>query len=205
MKDILAKYTGKSLPKAIILLGQEAWTSYLSQDSLTSFHIPIIGGMVSRNAVLLPEDGTDLENWESESVDVVNDSLKNFRILGFAYEYDVEKNIELILDFYPDTKHIAFISDNSYGGVSLQALVKEEMREKYPDLDLILLDGRKHTVYSITEKISTLPEKTAILLGTWRVDKNDGYFMRNAGFYRYFYRYGVLGYRGTRTGIQDCR
>ena len=99
MKDILAKYTGKSLPKAIILLGQEAWTSYLSQDSLTSFHIPIIGGMVSRNAVLLPEDGTDLENWESESVDVVNDSLKNFRILGFAYEYDVEKNIELILDF----------------------------------------------------------------------------------------------------------
>ncbi|WP_099294241.1 MULTISPECIES: HAMP domain-containing sensor histidine kinase [unclassified Butyricimonas] len=201
MKDILAKYTGKSLPKTIILLGQEAWTSYLSQDSLTFFHIPIIGGMVSRNAVLLPEDGTDLENWESESVDVVNDSLKNFRILGFAYEYDVEKNIELILDFYPDTKHIAFISDNTYGGVSLQALVKKKMREKYPDLELILLDGRKHTVYSITERISTLPEHTAILLGTWRVDKNDGYFMRNATYSMMMTNPGLPAFTVTSIGM----
>ena len=182
MKDILAKYTGKSLPKTIILLGQEAWTSYLSQDSLVSHDIPIVGGMVSRNAVLLPEVGTDLENWESESVDVVEDSVKKFHILGFAYEYDVVKNVELILNFYPETKHIAFISDNSYGGVSLQALVKKEMKEKFPDLDLILLDGRQHTVYSMTDEIAKLPKETAILLGTWRVDKNDGYFMRNATY-----------------------
>lgn len=137
---------------------------------------------VSRNAVLLPEAGTDLENWESESMDVVDDSVKKFHILGFAYEYDVVKNVKLVLEFYPETKHIAFISDNSYGGVSLQALVKKEMKEEFPDLDLILLDGRKHTVYSMTDEIAKLPKETAILLGTWRVDKNDGYFMRNATY-----------------------
>lgn len=201
MKDILAKYTGKSLPKTIILLGQEAWTSYLSQDSLISYDIPIIGGMVSRNAVLLPEEGTDLENWESESVDVIEDSVKKFHILGFAYEYDLEKNIELILDFYPNTKHIAFISDNSYGGVSIQAFVKKKMQEEYPDLDLILLDGRKYTVYSITDEIAKLPENTAILLGTWRVDKNDGYFMRNATYSMMMTNPGLPTFTLTSIGM----
>ena len=201
MKDILAKYTGESLPRTIILLGQEAWTSYLSLDSLVSYDIPIIGGMVSRNAVLLPEEGTDLENWESESVDVIEDGVKKFHILGFAYEYDLEKNIELILDFYPDTKHIAFISDNSYGGVSIQAFVKKKMKEEYPDLDLILLDGRKYTVYSITDEIAKLPENTAILLGTWRVDKNDGYFMRNATYSMMMTNPGLPTFTLTSIGM----
>lgn len=144
--------------------------------------VPIIGGMVSRNAVLLPDGNIDLENWEAESVDVVSDSVQKLKVFGFAYEYDVVANLQLILDFYPETKHLAFISDNSYGGVSLQALVKKEVKEKFPNLDLILLDGRRHTIYSISDTIARLPEKTVILLGTWRVDKNDGYFMRNTTY-----------------------
>ena len=182
MKEILDKNIEKGLPKLIILLGQEAWTAYWSQDSLVTRDVPIMGGMVSRNAVLLPEEGTDLENWEAESVDVMSDNIRELEVFGFAYEYDVVANLRLILDFYPGTKHIAFITDNSYGGVSLQALVKKKMKEKFPDLDLILLDGRKHTIYSISDAIARLPEKTVILLGTWRVDKNDGYFMRNATY-----------------------
>ena len=182
MKELLDKNIEKGLPKLIILLGQEAWTAYWSQDSLVTRDVPIMGGMVSRNAVLLPEEGTDLENWEAESVDVMSDNIRELEVFGFAYEYDVVANLRLILDFYPETKHIAFITDNSYGGVSLQALVKKEMKEKFPGLDLILLHGRKHTIYSISDAIARLPEKTVILLGTWRVDKNDGYFMRNATY-----------------------
>ena len=34
--------------------------------------------------------------------------------------------------FYPDMRRVAFISDNTYGGLSMQALVKKEM-EKYPE------------------------------------------------------------------------
>ena len=41
----------------------------------------------------------------------------------------------MIRAFYPKTKHIAFISDNTYGGVTMQALVRKEMK-KFPDLDL---------------------------------------------------------------------
>lgn len=181
MANILLKYTGTKTPQVIVLLGQEAWTSYISQEDLKHRNIPILGGMVSRNAIILPEDTVDLENWEPESLDVKTGYKYYSHISGFAYNYDVEKNIRLILELYPDTKHLAFISDNSYGGVSMQAYIKKEIR-KFPNLNLILLDGRKHTIYTIVDNIATLPEKTVLLVGTWRVDKNDGYFMRNATY-----------------------
>ncbi|MCQ4947913.1 two-component sensor histidine kinase, partial [Bacteroides cellulosilyticus] len=63
---------------------------------------------------------------------------------GFGYENEVEANINLIKHIYPNTKNIAFVSDNSYGGVSLQAHVVAEMK-KHPEFNLILLDGRTNT------------------------------------------------------------
>ena len=72
-------------------------------------------------------------------------------------------------------------SNNTYGGVSLQAYVKKEIT-KFPGLDLILLDGRKNSIYTIVDSINKLPDNTVILLGTWRVDKNNGYFMNNATY-----------------------
>lgn len=178
MKEILDKYTGNKRPSLIILLGQEAWASYISQG-IGMKDVPLLCGMVSRNAIILPEDTVNLETWEPESLDVLQE--RNFRMGGFLYEYDFVKNVKLIKEFYPDLKHIAFITDNSYGGVNLQAHARKEM-QRFPDIDLICLDGRKHTIYTIVNEINALPENTAILMGTWRVDKNEGYFMKNATY-----------------------
>ena len=54
--------------------------------------------------------------------------------------------------------------------------------KKFPELDLILMDGRRHSIYTIVEELRQLPENTVILVGTWRVDMNEGYFMRNATY-----------------------
>lgn len=182
MTSILEKYSGKNAPKLILLLGQEAWSAYLSQDKGIIHSTPVIGCMVSRNAIILPDTTVDLKEWIPESIDAFQDMGDYNIVAGYSYDYDVEKNIELIKEFYPKTEHIAFISDNSYGGVSMQALVRKEMKNKYPNLDLIVLDGRIHTIYTIADAISALPENTVILVGTWRVDMNDGYFMRNATY-----------------------
>lgn len=181
MRNILDKYKGDNTPELIILLGQEAWTSYLSQKKETLNNIPVMCGMVSRNALILPEDSISLKDWEPESIDAFKDAEEYNIVAGYAYEYDIEKNIRLIKDLYPDTKNIAFISDNTYGGVSMQALARKEI-SAFPELNLILLDGRKHSIYTIVSDISQLPENTVILVGTWRVDTNEGYFMRNATY-----------------------
>ena len=139
--------------------------------------------LASSNVVILPEDNVEsLDSWMPESVDLFDDHLNIPELKsGFINQYDIEGNIQMIQAFYPKTKHIAFISDNTYGGVTMQALVRKEMK-KFPDLDLILMDGRKHSIYTIVEELRQLPENTVILVGTWRVDMNEGYFMRNATY-----------------------
>ena len=183
MTQILAKYQGEKHPEQIILLGQEAWAAYLSQRDEMQVKVPVMCSLASSNVVILPEDTVEsLDSWMPESVDLFDDHLNIPELKsGFINQYDIEGNIQMIQAFYPKTKHIAFISDNTYGGVTMQALVRKEMK-KFPDLDLILMDGRKHSIYTIVEELRQLPENTVILVGTWRVDMNEGYFMRNATY-----------------------
>lgn len=182
MTQILSKYQGTSCPGQIILLGQEAWAAYLSQRDSMQVKVPVMCSLVSSNYVALPEDTLGLNAWMPESVDVFSDHLNVPELKsGFIYQYNIVDNIRMIQSFYPKTKHIALITDNTYGGVTMQALVRKEMK-KFPQLDLILLDGRQHTIYTIVEELRQLPENSVILVGTWRVDRNEGYFMRNATY-----------------------
>ena len=181
MEELLAKYRGKRSPVLLVLIGQEAWTAYLSQADSIRGNVPVLAALASRNAIILPDDSVDLKTWMPDAVDFFNDFPNSSVKAGFVYEYDVEANINLIKKLYPETRNIAFVSDNSYGGVSLQAHVVEEMK-KHPELNLILLDGRTNTIYTISDKLHELPPNTALLLGTWRVDMYDGYLMRNATY-----------------------
>lgn len=181
MAELLAKYQGNKSPALIVLIGQEAWAAYLSLPDSIRGNTPVVSALSSRNAILLPGDTVDLTTWMPESVDFFTDFPSSPIKAGFVYEYDVEANINMIKQMYPGTKNIAFVSDNSYGGVAMQAYVVKEM-QKFPELNLILLDGRVNTIYTICDRLHELPENTAILMGTWRVDMNDGYFMRNATY-----------------------
>ena len=181
MAEILDKYEGKRAPVLLVLIGQEAWAAYLSQADSIRGKFPVLTSLASRNAIILPDDSVNLKTWMPGAVDFFNDFTDSSVKAGFVYEYDVEANINLIKYLYPNTKNIAFVSDNSYGGVSLQAHVVAEMK-KHPELNLILLDGRTNTIYTISDKLHELPPNTALLMGTWRVDMYDGYFMRNATY-----------------------
>lgn len=182
MKRILEKYQSENYPSLIVLLGQEAWASYLSQEDTTLMNVPVIVAMASQNAVILPDQNiASTETWMPESIDFATGSLAQRIKGGIVYHYDIAGNVELIKKLYPQTKNIALITDNSYGGVAMQALVRKEMAN-YPELNLTLLDGRTNTVYTILDQLRELPPNTILLVGTWRVDMNEGYFMRNATY-----------------------
>lgn len=181
MKSLLNKYQGNSKPQLVVILGQEGWASYLSQENDIIGNTPVLCGMVSRNAILLPDSNINMANWEAKSVDIDDFKSKERHLGGFVYNYDIKANIELIRKLYPKTRFIALITDNSYGGLALQTYVKKEIN-KIDNLDFVPLDGRKSDIYSIIEQIKQLPQESAILLGTWRVDVNDGYYVGNATY-----------------------
>ncbi|MBQ4278610.1 MAG: two-component sensor histidine kinase [Rikenellaceae bacterium] len=175
MGEVLSRYDKKRL-KAVILLGQEAWASFLAQPDFPA-DVPFFGGYASVSGVMLPDsrNGFHTRDWTPETIDMeaLADSLG--RGGGYLNEYDIDRNIELIRSLYPDVRHIAFVTDNTYGGISLQALARERMRD-YPDLNLILIDSRDGEEQA-SARIAGLPPNSVLLIGTWRVGREGQYLL----------------------------
>ena len=98
METLLEKYKNENTPQIIVILGQEGWASYLSQDHPILIDIPVICGMVSSNAVILPDSSTRMSEWEPESIDIKSYADKGYHLTGFTYNYDIKKNLKLALD-----------------------------------------------------------------------------------------------------------
>ena len=180
---ILDKYTdgnGNLSVAAIVILGQEAWATYLSQKSDRLSGVPVVCAMISSNSITLPEEGANLSTWMPDPVYLTD--LKNQKCVlsGTVYNYDIERNIGVIKNLYPGVKNFALLTDNTFGGVVMQAHVRK-IFEKHKDLKLILLDGRVKDSQEIQDAISSLsPGNSVLLLGTWRVDKNESYYLPTA-------------------------
>ena len=132
----------------------------------------------SENGVMLPAPSDSLQTWKPRAVDyqAMGDSLN--RVGGMLNRYDIRRNIELIRSLYPQVENIALVTDNTYGGISLQALVREEW-ENYPDLNLVLVDSREGEETAF-RTYATLPPRSAVMLGTWRVGSDGEYFMQRS-------------------------
>ena len=175
--NLITRYESKGGLRAIVLLGQEAWASFVSLGRIPK-EVMCFSCFVSSNGIVLPPPADSTGVWMPPSINYMNmvDSLHN--VGGLLNKYDVRRNIELIRTLYPEVENIAFISDNTYGGISLQALVRREM-ENYPDLNLVLVDSRdgdeaSHAAYA------SLPPRSAVMLGTWRVGSDGEYLMQRS-------------------------
>ncbi len=180
MIELLKKYSGNQSPALVLILGQEAWATYLSIDDSLKVDVPVLVSQASNNYIPLPSVGESPMTYMPDSYNFYTPQTSS-SMGGILYEYDVKANIRLLRRFYPETKHVALITDNTYGGVALQAHVRKELAA-FPDLDLYLIDGRVNTIYSLFDELASLPPHTALLLGTWRIDKNDGYLLSNVTY-----------------------
>jgi signal transduction histidine kinase len=177
MTEILKKYSnGTSQPALVILLGVEASSAFLSLDNDFVHKQPIMFGMRNCNVILLPPHDVNIRDWNPEPLNLLK-NFKNFNIAGgIIYRYDVEKNIKLIRHLYPQTRTVAFLSDNTFGGLAMQTYVKKEMK-RFADINLQLIDGRKLSFIKVNDMVSKIPDSTAVLVGTWRIDCSDNYVL----------------------------
>lgn len=174
MANVLGKFRDSHL-KAIILLGQEAWAAFLQQDSIPE-NVPFFSAFASVNGIELPQDSVGYD-WFPESINTTVKASTLGRGGGHLNQYNVIENIRLIKKLYPKTDNIVFVSDNTYGGVSLQALIRKELKG-YQGIRLTLLDGRSLTINEADDIMKNLPPNSAVLLGTWRA-KKDGIGLTN--------------------------
>ena len=177
MISILAHYRVPSKrPDIMLLLGQEALATYLSLDISDIPEIPVLCGRCSRNYVEIPKD---TQTWDLDSHDVIDVNVLYNIVGGCFYEYDIDKNIKLINSLYPDIKSITFLSDNSYGGISLWAHVKNSAL-RFPGHSFNWLDGRNLTIVSAVDTVAQLPDTTALVVLTWRYDKDSRIYLKSS-------------------------
>ena len=197
--NMITRYESRSL-RAVVLLGQEAWASFVSLGRIPE-GVMCFCGFVSSNGVMLPPPPDSLQTWKPRSVEYqgMTDSLKT--VGGMLNRYNIRRNVELIRSLYPQVENIALVTDNTYGGISLQALVREEWKH-YPDLNLILVDSRQGEE-AVHEAYASLPPRSAVMLGTWRVGCDGEYLMQRSLIELVQSNPRIPVFSSTRTCIGD--
>lgn len=176
MKQVMDRYKRMDIA-AVILLGEEAWSSYLDQDEYL-LDAPFYGCHVSEYGVLIPNWKFDYVRWRpSPPVNMRELAISRGHSGGTLKAYDVEANIELIKHLYPLCTRLVFVSDNSYEGVAMQAQVRDVMANKYPDMKLNLLDGRRLAIDEMSDYLKTYSNNTVILMGPWKTDNQGSYIL----------------------------
>lgn len=178
VEELVSKHTNTKL---LVLLGGEAWNGYLNTTNSAIKQIPAICATAARYGFTGPQEGEDLMTYTPQSFDFF-EVMKGTNVKAcFSYDYDIKGNIELAQYFFPNLKHIAFLSDNTYSGITQQAQLRECMKQ-FPDLGATYIDGRHLTLDGAIEAVDNLPQDCALLLGIWRIDSQNMYFVDNASY-----------------------
>lgn len=176
LTEILDKHPGAKL---VIFLGGEAWSSFLHLEDEKYKRLPVFFAMASRNGIRIPDEPIDMQQYEPQSIDLT-ERMKEYNVkYCSSYEYDINKDIEMMKYFYPEMEHLAFVSDNTYNGLAEQAWFKKNLKN-HPDLSITYIDGRIHTLDMAVNQLRVLPKNSVMLLGIWRIDNRGITYMNNS-------------------------
>ncbi len=90
-----------------------------------------------------------------------------------------KENIELGLDLFPHTKHIAIVTDNSITGKSHRITAERSLEKTNikDGVDIIWIDGSEGiSTVKMMETLSTLPSHTIVIFSIWQVDGNEAFW-----------------------------
>ena len=176
LTEILDKHPGAKL---VIFLGGEAWSSFLHLEDDKYKRLPVFFAMASRNGIRIPDEPIDMQQYEPQSIDLT-ERMKEYNVkYCSSYEYDINKDIEMMKYFYPEMEHLAFVSDNTYNGLAEQAWFKKNLKN-HPELSITYIDGRIHTLDMAVNQLRVLPKNSVMLLGIWRIDNRGITYMNNS-------------------------
>ena len=172
-------YSDGQKPSMIVLLGNEASTTFFSLTRKEIKSTPVVVGIRSNNIIRLPKDkNIDIRTWEPRSY-YLNKDYKDYRIVGgCVYKLDISVNLELLHSLYPDRDSIVFLSDNTIGGITLKAHFRKIMKN-HPHYKIEYLDGRNMSFQEVNNAIHDIRGKKAILIGTWRMDNSETLTLSN--------------------------
>lgn len=180
---LLAKYyEGGKSPAAILLLGTEASSSFFSLEQEVVKKTPVLMSMRGRSIIKLPEnDDVDLRTWLPESYDLLADFSDYNIVGGMLFDYDIKANLDVAKFFYPDRRSLVFLSDNSWGGLTMKSDFVKKMKA-FPEYDVDYIDGRDMSFIEVNDSLANIPTDKILIVGTWRIDKTNRFVVKNTTY-----------------------
>ena len=99
---------------------------------------------------------------------------------GVVEQVDLEKNFELIKDLHPNLKKLLIINDTSRTGYAVKRDLRPIIKKYEEEFEIEYVDNLD--INSITKKVSTLGDDTAILFVLLFKDTTGKYFTYKQGF-----------------------
>ncbi len=124
---------------------------------------------------------------------------------GVVEQVDLEKNFELIKDLHPNLKKLLIINDTSKTGYAVKRDLRPIIKKYKKEFEIEYVDNLE--IDSISKKVSTLKDNTAILFVLLFKDTTGKYFTYKQGFkqirkasnvpiyglWDFYLNYGIVG------------
>ena len=135
MRQLFAAYKVK--PDVVVLLGNEAWSSY-RVTCVDSWHeIPVVLGYVK--GAFIDYENKDKKLFSVADMMPMKESFGDFRITGYSYKDFVIENLSLIKQLQPHIRKVAFCYDNRYNMAFFESYIND-LFEQIDSLDLCYMD-----------------------------------------------------------------
>lgn len=105
---------------------------------------------------------------------------KSGLVAGLIEKVDISGTAELALRLFPETEHIALVSDLSTTGMTAISQAREELFHLSNKVSIIDIFGL--TATELQAEVSLLPPKTVVLILVYFQDANGRFYPRNAVF-----------------------
>ena len=98
--------------------------------------------------------------------------------IGVEEYLPFKENIELGLELFPETEHIAIVTDKSKTGISHYHAARKTVREmNIENIDFIWINGYQDlSTKDMMERLRDLPENTFIIFSIWQIDGDNRYW-----------------------------
>lgn len=166
MRQLFAAYKVK--PDVVVLLGNEAWSSYRVTCVESWRDVPVVLGYVKGAFV-------DYENLGKEQLSFVADmmpmkeSFGDFKVTGYSFKDFVIENLLLIKKLQPHIRKVAFCYDNRYN-VELFETYLHSIFKQIDLFEFYYMDGSKLSTSQLLDSVAVMDESYAILSAGWYTD-----------------------------------
>ena len=156
MRQLFAAYKVK--PDVVVLLGNEAWSSY-RVTCVDSWHeIPVVLGYVK--GAFIDYENKDKKLFSVADMMPMKESFGDFRITGYSYKDFVIENLSLIKQLQPHIRKVAFCYDNRYN----MAFFESYINDLFEQIDSLVCD--QHCEHMIAKYVLENKDKGRVGLLT---------------------------------------